>query len=89
MVYTRRMTIDIDDNDEPAMPSQKKMTAIHEDVFISVVLNFFDVIENKSTDKSLNPKALRDRQSEAWAAIRAALAEKTSVSFLHLDKNAS
>lgn len=84
MVNTRRMTIEIDDDDDqPPTASQKKMTAVHEDIFISIVLNFFDVIENKSTDKSLNPKSLRDRQSEGWEAIRAAVFEKTSVSLLY------
>lgn len=57
----------------------QSMSYVEEDVFLAIVLNHFDVIENKQTDKSLSAQPLRDRQSTAWKAIHSEFTEKTKV----------
>lgn len=59
---------------------RKNMSADHEDVLISIILKHFDIVENKSTNKSLTSDGLEAKQNAAWAEIRNEFADKTTVS---------
>lgn len=57
------------------------MTSAQEDIFISIVMEHFNVIERKTTDKSLTPKNLSAALSQEWKQIQAEFSQKTGVSF--------
>lgn len=73
-------------NDDLVADSQgkrvQKMTYDQEDVLISLVLDSFDIIENKATDKSLNQSNKR-RADEAWKIIETEYERQTKVSNTH------
>lgn len=82
---TRRNTIcnaptDGDNNIDEA--GSKRMTAEHDDFFISEVLKRWDILENKATDHSLTPNASKKRVNDAWESISNALNEKHGVSMV-------
>lgn len=59
---------------------RKKMSNEEEDKLISIIFKYFDVVENKKTDKSLSAKALRETNSNVWATIRTEFRDETMVS---------
>lgn len=61
---------DLDEDNEGPSP-RKKISNDEEDKLIAVILRYYDIIENKKTDKSVAPKKLREAQSNAWIAIQA------------------
>lgn len=58
---------------------QAKMSYAQEDIFISSVLQWFDVVENKSTDKSLS-QSNKKKATEAWENIQTEFEQETNVS---------
>lgn len=80
-----------DDEDEPLetgesiATTKRKLNFDQEDVLISIILNHFDAIERKTTDKSLTPSALQERVRDGWAKIKSEFQEQTTVSILNYD----
>lgn len=72
----RRNTID-------ERQSRKYMTIEEEDILIAEILPKFDIIEKKSTDKSLNAKKLIETQNKVWAGICASFNGKVEVCKSH------
>lgn len=71
---TRRNTIAYDrspanEEEEENTTATRRMTTADEDAFLVEVLEHFDTIEKKTTDRSLTPKALQVRMDEAWELI--------------------
>lgn len=60
----------------------KKITADDEDIFISIIVKYYDVIENKSSN-SLSQKQ-QQQQIEAWDKVQQELSNETKVSELIL-----
>lgn len=56
-----------------------KMTQEQEGILIAMILERFDVIENRKTDKSLN-QSNKKKATEAWNHIQAEFERKTNVS---------
>lgn len=76
MPLTRRKSVlEIEDTRN----DKKKMTNEDEDDFITIILTYFDVIENKATDKSLDPTLLAKRQNAAWTEIRSKFIAKSGM----------
>lgn len=89
MVKTRRESMvareerqdqEDDISDEESGQKQTKMTYQQEDIFIALIIDFYNIVEKKSTDKSLTPKKLKDAQDKAWNDLRDAFINKTNVS---------
>lgn len=55
------------------------MNSEQEDIFISTVLEHFDTIEKKSTNKSLTPRNLQKSVADAWTTIQNDFFSKTQV----------
>lgn len=74
------------DSDEASgsQPSNRKerMTIAQEDILITVVLKFFDDVENKATDKSLY-QSNNKKANDAWAKIQIEFEQKANVSNAH------
>lgn len=66
---------------EDEMEEKKHMSQEEEDIFINEMLPKMDIIEKKSTDRSLNPQKLNSLQTKAWEEILASFNEKTKVYF--------
>lgn len=62
--------------------SQQKMTNEQEDILISLILKHFDVIENKTTDKSLS-QSNKKAATEAWKSIQSELEKQAKVCHAH------
>lgn len=58
---------------------RKKMTYAEEDTLLEIFLKYYDDIENKTTDKSLDPNILSKKRATAWDAIREEFVVKTRV----------
>lgn len=58
------------------------MTAAQEEIFISVIMDHFNVIERKSTDKSLTPKKLAATLLQEWTKIQSELSQRIGVRFV-------
>lgn len=82
MANVRENEVDENSNDEDNEgPSQrKKLSNDEEDKLIAIILRYYDILENKQTDKSLTPKKLREAQSNAWLTIQAEFKDETMVS---------
>lgn len=59
--------------------NRKKMTHEEEDTLLQIVLMYYDDIENKTTDKSLDPNILSTQRAIAWDAIHKEFVAKTKV----------
>lgn len=73
---TKDIDTDIFEEDEIGSASDVDDTEIHglssldqDDILISIILRHFDVIENKSTNKSLTPLQLQTTIKNAWNEI--------------------
>lgn len=75
----RSIAIEEDDDDVEETGGRKNMTNQGEDILIAEILPKMDVIEKKSTDRSLNPKNVAKLQTEAWNEILASFNSKTKV----------
>lgn len=82
MIKKRRNTIAY--VSAPAVPSDssggKNINSAQEETLMKIVLKYFDVIENKKTDTSLNPAQKERKLQEAWQLIRDEFHEETNVS---------
>lgn len=56
------------------------MTSEDEQILVSEILKKFDIIEKKTTDKSLDPQKVVKQQLDAWNQISSAFNEKAQVS---------
>lgn len=81
------MTASADENsDDSIVPNSQekkvrpgKMTYGQEDILISSILKRFDIIENKTTDKSLN-QSNKKRATAEWTSIQSEFERQTKVS---------
>lgn len=55
------------------------MTSEDEQILVSEILKKFDIIEKKTTDKSLDPQKVVKQQLDAWNQILSAFNEKAQV----------
>lgn len=62
---------------------QGKMPYSHEDILIESIMKRFDVVENKTTDKSLC-QSNKKRAAEVWKDIQTEFEEKTKVTYLFI-----
>lgn len=62
--------------------ARKKFSYEEEDCLLAIIRKHIDVIEKKSTDKSLSPQKLKTAQQNAWTQIAKEHKQKTGVSFL-------
>lgn len=60
---------------------KKNINCDDEDVLIQTILKYYDVVENKSTDKHLTSKQLEKNQLAAWTKIQDEFVKTTKVSF--------
>lgn len=84
-VVTRRYTIAsaiplADGMEVPEQSASRRMSPEEEDILLAEIIKYFDIIENKATDRSLTPKALQERHAQAWEQIKNSFVEKTGVS---------
>lgn len=71
------------ETEENITTNKRKLNFEQEDVLISIILNHFDAIERKTTDKSLTPSGLQQRIRDGWAKIRSEFQERTTVSIFN------
>lgn len=67
--------------DVQQISSSRRMTPEEEDILLAEIIKHFETIENKATDRSLTPKKLQDKNTQAWEQIRISFIEKTGVRF--------
>lgn len=57
------------------------MSERDEEILISIIIDNFADIEEKTTNHSLGPKMKQMQQAEAWDRVRVQFFQKTNVSF--------
>lgn len=67
------------DNSEAAPAKQGEMSNEEEDILITAILKWFDAIENKATDKSLNQSNKKNADA-TWEKVQAEFEQKAKVS---------
>lgn len=86
--YTIASAIPLADGMEvPEQSASRRMSPEEEDILLAEIIKYFDIIENKATDRSLTPKALQERHAQAWEQIKNSFVEKTGVSVFFLSLN--
>lgn len=71
--------VSVDDQKKNKRNTGRKLTSNQGDIFIGIMLDHFDVIENKSTDASLTGDALSDVLLSEWTEIQTEFLQKTGV----------
>lgn len=71
-----------DGSDDVIDTARKNFSYEEEDCFLAILQKYFDVIEKKSTDKSLSPQKLKIAHQNAWTQIAKEHKQKTGVSVL-------
>lgn len=74
--------VSVDDQKKNKRNTGRKLTPIQGDIFIGIMLEHFDVIENKSTDASLTGDTLSDVLLSEWTKIQTEFLQKTGVNIV-------